>query len=137
MAQGAMSASIARRASASEASNPTTGGFSNSATSMPVTVNRLRPPSAPTKVATKSDAASVPAHRPWHRSDVVGDRQVGEETDLLDPVADLPPQLHGIEARDVVAVQEDAPPGGLDQPVHHLHRGRLASSRRADQHADL
>ena len=38
---------------------------------------------------------------------------------------------------DVVAVEEDATRRRLDQPVDHAQHGRLAASRRADEHADL
>ena len=56
-----------------------------------------------------------------------------EEPDLLDDIADPAAQLHRVDLRDVLAVDQDPARGRLDQPVHHHHRGRLAAAGRSDQ----
>ena len=68
---------------------------------------------------------------------VLGDRLVREQADLLDHVADAPAQLDRVDVGHVLAVEEDAPAGRLDEPVDHLHGGRLAAARRPDEHAQL
>jgi len=47
-----------------------------------------------------------------------------------------PSELSGGERHHVLAIDRDSTAGRLDQPVDHLHGGRLAASRGADQHAD-
>src|SRR5262249_28651222 len=79
----------------------------------------------------------VPARQTGHRRDVLPDRLMREESDLLDHVADPPPQLDRIDTRDVLAAHEDASAGRLDQPVDHLQRGRLAAPGGPDQHAHV
>ena len=64
------------------------------------------------------------------------DGLVREEADLLDDVADAPPQLADVARRDVHAVDEDAARGRLDEPVDHLQGRRLAAPRGTDQDAD-
>src|SRR5205085_9527435 len=61
----------------------------------------------------------------------------GEEAHVLDDVTDAPAQHDGIGVGDVVAVQEDAAAGRLDQAVDHLHGRRLAAARRTDEDAHL
>ena len=56
---------------------------------------------------------------------------------MLDDVADPAAQLHRVDVRDVLAVEQDAPGGRLDQPVDHPQHGRLAAAGRADQHDQL
>ena len=75
-----------------------------------------------------------PAEEARDRPDVLADRLVGEEADLLDDVADAPPQVGQLARPGVHAVDQDAPAGGLDQPVHHLEAGGLAAAGRADEH---
>ena len=60
-----------------------------------------------------------------------------EQPDLLDHVAHVTPELHGVAVGHVFTVEEDAAGGGLDEPVDHLQRRRLAATRRTDEHADL
>ncbi len=45
------------------------------------------------------------------------DRPVREEPDLLDDIADPAAQLHRVDLRDVLAVDQDPARGRLDQPV--------------------
>jgi len=42
-----------------------------------------------------TDPGCLPSEQPGHGGDVVGDRPVGEQADLLDDVADAAPQLGG------------------------------------------
>ena len=64
-------------------------------------------------------------------------RQVREQADLLDRVADLAPQLGRLALADAAAVEQDVAVGDVDHAVDHPHRGGLAAARRADEHADL
>ena len=79
----------------------------------------------------------VPAEQPRHGGDVVGDRPVREEADLLDHVADLAPQLGRRALAHRAVADEDVALGDLDHAVDHPHRGRLAASRGPDEDADL
>ncbi len=78
-----------------------------------------------------------PAEQARHGRHVVADGLVREQPHLLDDVADAPTQLGDVASRGIHAVDQDAPAGRLDEPVHHLEAGGLAASRRADEHADL
>jgi hypothetical protein len=62
---------------------------------------------------------------------------VGEEPHVLDDVSDAPTQLDRVHAGDVVGAEQDAPGGGLDDPVDHLHRRGLPAPRRPDQDGEL
>src|SRR5664279_3537283 len=62
---------------------------------------------------------------------------MGKQPDLLKDVADPAPELGELELTDALAVDRDVAVGDRDQAVDHLQRGRLATARRADQHADL
>lgn len=74
-----------------------------------------------------------PAEQMRDGGGVVQDGLVGEQPHLLDDVADTAPQLDGVEGGYVLAVEEDAAAGGLDEPVDHLHRRGLAAPRRPDE----
>ena len=63
-----------------------------------------------------------------HGRDVVFDRLVREQPDLLDDVADAPAQLHGIDVGDVFLFEVDATAGRLDQAVDHAQQRRLAAA---------
>ena len=82
-------------------------------------------------------ARLVPAEQGGDGGDVLGDRPVGKEADLLDHVADLAPELGGRALADGPVADEDVALGDLDHPVGHPHRGRLAAPGGADQDADL
>ncbi len=57
-----------------------------------------------------------------------------EEAHLLDHIADATAQLDGVDGGYVVPPVEEYPAlGRFDQPVHHLHGGRLAAARRSDE----
>ena len=62
--------------------------------------------------------------------------EVREQPDLLDDVPDAAPELRDVPRGRVDAVEQDPAGGRLDQPVHHLERGRLAAAGRPDEHAD-
>ena len=88
-------------------------------------------------VDPRRGAPAVPADQTGYDGDVGRHRLVREQPDLLDDVADPAAQLHRVAVGDVLAAQHDPAAGGLDQPVDHLHRGRLAAPGRADQDAQL
>jgi hypothetical protein len=83
------------------------------------------------------DAAAVPAEHARQRGDVLADRLVREQPDLLDHVADLAPQLRRLALAHALAVDEHVAAGELDHAVDAAHRRRLAGAGRADEHADL
>ena len=85
----------------------------------------------------RADALLGPAQQPRHGPDVVLDAHVREQADLLEDVADPPPQLGQFEAAHALPADRDVALGDVDQAVDHLHRGRLAAARRPDEHADL
>ena len=72
-----------------------------------------------------------------HHADVLGHGHVGEQADLLDDVADVPPQLHLVLAVDVLAVDEDLTGVRFQQAVDHFHGGGLAAAGGADEHHEL
>ena len=82
-------------------------------------------------------ALPVPAEQLRDRGDVLGDRPVREQADLLDHVADLPAQLGRVAVAHGVVADQDVALGDLDRPVGHPHRGGLPAARWADQDADL
>jgi hypothetical protein len=82
-------------------------------------------------------AGTIPAEQAGHGAHVGADGLVREEPDVLDDVADAAAQLDRVDPRDVVLAQQDPPGGGLDDPVDHLHRRRLAAPGRADEHRQL
>ena len=77
-----------------------------------------------------------PAEQVRHDADVLLDRHVGEQADLLDDVADRTPQRDLVDTSGILAVDIDPARGRRDQPVDHLHRGGLAAARGAEQDAD-
>jgi hypothetical protein len=62
---------------------------------------------------------------------------VWEQASLLDDVTDVSAQLVGIGSGDILTVDHDAARSRLNESIDHLHRGRLAAARRADEHHDL
>ena len=85
-------------------------------------VNRLIDPTSGRILIGGTNAASgpVPAQQPRDRGDVVGDRLVGEQPDLLDDVADAAPEYGPLFVKDILSVDEDGPCTRLDEPVDHL-----------------
>ena len=88
-------------------------------------------------VDPRSRALLVPPEELRDGGDVVADRAVGEQPDLLDDVADASTQLVVRQGGGVDAVDEDAAFRGRDEPVDHLQDGRLAAARRADHGHEL
>lgn len=70
-------------------------------------------------------------------ADVLGHGHVGEQADLLDHIADMPPQFHLVLGVDILPVDADGAGIGLQQAVDHLHGGGLAAAGRADQDHEL
>ena len=97
----------------------------------------LEPDEVEQLVGPRPDPLLVPAEHLRDHADVVGDGEVREETALLDDVADLAAQEVAVDVGDVLAVEQDAARGRLDEPVDHLERRRLAAARGADEHDDL
>ena len=102
-----------------------------------VAKRRVDPHQAHQLLDPSVDAGSIPTAQPRNGGDVVGDRAVGEQPDLLDHVADLAPQLGGRALAHGGVADEDVALGDLDHAVDHPHRGRLAASRRTDEDADV
>ena len=86
---------------------------------------------------TGARAFLFPAEQGRDGLDVLGDGPVREQPHVLDHVADAAAQKHGVHAGDVHAVEQDAPRGGLDQPVDHAHGGRLAAARGSHEHEEF
>jgi hypothetical protein len=73
-------------------------------------------------------ALAVPAEQLRHGRDVVRHRAVGEESGLLDDIADAAPQLVHGHRREVAPVELDRPARGLDEPVDHAQGRRLPAA---------
>src|SRR5205814_9362662 len=70
----------------------------------------------------------VPAEQFWNDADVLLDRHVGEEPDLLNDVTDGPAQLDRVVRIGVLAVDVDLARRGLDQAIDPLERRSLATT---------
>ena len=84
-----------------------------------------------------TDPLLRPAEQVRHDGRVPGHRHVREEADLLDHVADVAAKLRRVERPHAGVVEQDVALVDVDEPVHHLHRGRLAAAGRPDEDADL
>ena len=78
-----------------------------------------------------------PAEQTRDHCDVRADGEVGEESDLLNHVADAATHDHRVEGRNVRAVDQDSTVGRLDEPIDESQRGRLATARRTDEDGEL
>ena len=83
------------------------------------------------------DLAGGPAQQARRDPHVLRHVQVGEETDLLEAVAELAAQRVARKRPGVLAVDPDAAGVGLEQPVHQAQQGGLPRSRAAHQHHQL
>ena len=86
-------------------------------------------------LGTGASLRLVPAEQPGDRRNVLADRLVREQPDLLDHVADAPPELDHVGRHHVGVADEDPARCRLDEPVDHLERGRLAAAGRPDEDA--
>src|SRR5581483_3861945 len=84
----------------------------------------------------RADPRLLPAEQAGHGRDVVADRHVREEADLLDHVADPAAQLDGRQVADAAAVDADVALVEVDQPVDEAQRGRLPAARGPDEDAE-
>src|SRR5205085_4812925 len=69
--------------------------------------------------------------------DVLGDRLVWEQTNLLDDVADAAAKLRDLYRHDVATVDEHLAAGRLHESIDHLERGGFAAAARSDEHANI
>jgi hypothetical protein len=72
--------------------------------------------------------------------DVVVDRSVGEQLEVLEDGADVAPQLRDLllrQSADVAAGDAHRPLRRLELADQHLDQGRLAAAGRADQEGEL
>src|SRR5262249_24526568 len=74
----------------------------------------------------------VPAEQRRSDPDVFGHRHMREQAEALEDVADAAPQLVRANGRDRRSGYQDLSRGGLDQPIDHLERRRLAGARAAE-----
>ena len=98
---------------------------------------RVHPDQLEQLVGALGHARLVPAEQARDGRDVLGDRQVREEADLLDDVADLLAQVVGRPVEHAAPAEEDVAAGERDHPVDQAHRRGLAAPRRPDEHAHL
>lgn len=75
-----------------------------------------------------------PPQQARNDGDVLGNRHVGEQADLLNDVADVTPELVRIQRQHISTIDGDRTRARLDDPVDHLHRGGFTAPRRADEH---
>ncbi|HEV8347535.1 MAG TPA: hypothetical protein VGQ16_13230, partial [Vicinamibacterales bacterium] len=64
-------------------------------------------------VRALSDPVAAPPEQCWYSRDIFGHGSVGEESHLLDHVADVPPQLGGIDRAHILVTQQHLPAGRL------------------------
>ena len=95
------------------------------------------PTSSSSSARPLADPLLRPAEQPRNRADVVADGEMRKEADLLDHVADPPPQVRRGRATARSSRRSDVALRDRDEPVDHLHRRRLAAARRADEDADV
>ena len=88
-------------------------------------------------VDTLLDLRLVPVEETGHGGDVLPDCPVREQPDLLDDVADAPPELVDRNRLDRPTVDADGSRRRLDETVDHLEGRRLPAARRPDEHDDL
>jgi hypothetical protein len=84
-----------------------------------------------------SDLGLRPAEQTRNRADVLRDRHVREEPDLLDHIPDPAAELGLVERLDALPADLDVTGRQLDEAVHQLHRCRLAAAGRPHEAADL
>src|SRR5205823_1743306 len=78
-----------------------------------------------------------PANQPGNSRDILSDCAVRKQADLLDDIADAPPQQHAVDTLNVPPIDEDLAARWLDQPIDHAQCRRLSAAAWADQDADL
>ena len=85
----------------------------------------------------RGDAVVRPPLQPRHDGDVVGDRQVRKEADLLNHVADGSAKADRIPLARVPALHAHVAGVGQEQSIDQLEDGRLAGAARADERERL
>ena len=78
-------------------------------------------------------AGARPALQTGHQADVLRHREMREQTDLLDHVADAPAESRVILRRQVVARDPDVPGARCDESIDEPERGRFSSAAATEQ----
>ena len=71
--------------------------------------------------------------KPGHHADVLGHGHVGEQTDLLDDVADVAAQFYLVLGVNILAVDGDGAGINVNEPVDGLEGGGFAAAGGADE----
>ena len=79
----------------------------------------------------------VPSEEIRNGRDVLGDRAVGEQPDLLDHVSHASSELVRIDVGHVLSVEDDATRRRLDHPIDESEGRRLPAPRGADENEDF
>ncbi len=80
-------------------------------------------------------ACLVPAQHARHDGNVLFDGHVREQANLLDHVANVAAQGHGVHSAGVFAVNQDCPATWRNETVDHLQCSGFPAAGRAEQHA--
>ncbi len=80
-------------------------------------------------------ARFIPAQHARYDGDVLFNGHVREQANLLDHVANVAAQGHGIHAAGVFTVNQDRPAAGSDETVNHFQGGGFPAAGRAEQDA--
>ncbi|SAJ13336.1 Uncharacterised protein [Enterobacter hormaechei] len=86
-------------------------------------------------LGTGFTARFVPAQHARHDGNVLFDSHVREQANLLDHVANVAAQGHGVHPAGVFAVNQDRPAAWRNETVNHLQGSGFPAAGRAEQHA--
>jgi hypothetical protein len=85
-------------------------------------------------VHSRSDARAIPTKKPRNDCDVLRDRHMPEQPDVLNHVSDAAPQSDRIRRSDVGAVHEHCATARRQKPVDRSQKRGLAGARRAQEY---
>lgn len=80
-------------------------------------------------------ARFIPAQHPRHHGDVLFNGHIREQANLLDHIADIAAQRHGIHAAGIFPVEQNITAGRRNQTVNHFQGGGFTAARRPQQYA--